>query len=60
MQCFDIYKGYFKAKRGGEYVFRGAADTKFALYISPFYGSAEIPTNSSPAIWSNYPTGYPI
>ena len=35
-------KGYFYAPVDGEYIFRGAADDNFGLYISNDYGTASV------------------
>lgn len=35
-------KGYFYAPVDGDYIFRGAADDSFGLYISDDYGTASV------------------
>lgn len=49
--------GYFKAPADGNYIFSAFAAEKFALYINPLYGSAEIDEDTEPLIWSNRATG---
>ena len=47
----QVYKGYFLAPKTGDYIFRGAADDNFALYISDNYGTATI--NPTPYIYAD-------
>lgn len=56
----QVFKGYFYAPVSGDYIFRGAADDTFQLYLSSNYGSAEI--GATPLIslssYSNYADNY--
>lgn len=47
----QTWSGYFTAPANGAYVFRGIADDYFAFYISPTFGSTDVP--ASPLIYSN-------
>lgn len=47
----QIFKGYFKAPKSGNYTFRGAADDNFGLYMSDNYGSATV--NDTPIIYAS-------
>ena len=46
-----MFKGYFYAHVSGNYIFRGAGDDNFGLYISENYGTATV--NPSPYIYQN-------
>lgn len=37
--CGQVLKGYFYAPVSGNYIFRGAADDSFALYMNQDYGT---------------------
>ena len=52
----QVFKGYFKAVVDGDYIFRGAADDNFGLYISDEYGSKSL--NSNPIIYSDSYSSY--
>ena len=38
----QVFKGYFYAKYGGEYTFRGASDDSYDMYMSDEAGTATI------------------
>lgn len=49
-----VFKGYFYAPASGDYIFRGAANNNFGLYISDDYGTATV--NPKPYIYQDSPT----
>ena len=47
----QVFKGYFYAPVSGDYIFRGAADDSFGVYMSDSYGTAAS-VNNRPVIYS--------
>lgn len=55
--CGQVFKGYFYAPVSGNYIFRGAADDSFALYINQDYGTS-VNTTLSKIAYSTSASSY--